>query len=810
MSLLNSVNNPEKNQILTEEKIKNVLNIFCKDITKLNILDECGWTPLYRTIIAGDLLATKILINKGADPNIQCSMGETPLYQAVDMGKLDHVKLLINSGANPNIVQDDGLAPLHAAVIRQNLLIVKFLLINGGDPNIKTKIYNQTPVHLAIKNNVDPMILLLLVQFNGSLLDRDKFDKRPIDYINSKEMKDAIEKLKFGKNQNNDKKLALHPPLFQTPKKYKNWEISKVFSNTIRSKSSKKDIIFNSKTLLKEPGNLKLNIIETNKKEIISLKEKLRNNNMNNNEKENKEPNIRKERLSFISGSSQKEESSCIESDKGENDNIIINDSYFIKNKNNQYQCNIDNFNVIYVDNYSKKIRTNNGEKLDFNNLSKIPKVKFYMTNVSEKKDNNLKKSKKNTFSIINEDKSDYSLNNTDIKDSIKSNKLLYIKPILSLNESNSNKIKQNLNNNNNKYKTEKIKSNEEDENEDIKRIFTFMENGKENKKNNSVIYDMDKNILNKPREIDRIKTSAITLSNTNRNNLSTLNDDLSINYLWKFKTLDDDTLFHNKRNIENTSLYSYNIDITNQNAKYPIYEWLKEINLVCYYNNFIGKRIYNLDKLIYNLKNGICNITKNDIEKLGISIPGHIYRIITKMEIDSERINNKISSLVLGMINKNDNVNILKNSVYYCCGCCSIQNQSKYYNNDNNKKFQLEQWLSKLRMNKYKNNFINNGFDMFEYFILQMFSSIPVDENILKDDIKIKNIKDRDFILLQINKDIKYIIKKSEKNLNNSLNEIIIEQNKNNIEQKNDDKIVENEKEKEEIDEDYSNCVIF
>ena len=53
---------------------------------------------------------------------------------------------------------------------------------------------------------------------------------------------------------------------------------------------------------------------------------------MNNNEKENKEPNIRKERLSFISGSSQKEESSCIESDKGENDNIIINDSYFIKN----------------------------------------------------------------------------------------------------------------------------------------------------------------------------------------------------------------------------------------------------------------------------------------------------------------------------------------------------------------------------------------------------------------------------------------------------------------------------------------------
>ena len=153
-------------------------------------------------------------------------MGETPLYQAVDMGKLPHVKLLINSGANPNLVQDDGLSPLHSAVVRQNLLIVKYLLKNGSNPNIKSKMYNQSPVHLAIKNNVDPMILLLLVQFNGSLLDKDKFGKRPIDYICSKEMKDAIEKLKF---ENNPNKKMILLPLFQTPKKYKNWAISKVY-----------------------------------------------------------------------------------------------------------------------------------------------------------------------------------------------------------------------------------------------------------------------------------------------------------------------------------------------------------------------------------------------------------------------------------------------------------------------------------------------------------------------------------------------------------------------------------------------------
>ena len=773
MSILNSVNN--KITMTEEEKIKNVINIFCKDISKINILDECGWTPLYRTIIAGDLFASKILIKKGADPNIQCSMGETPLYQAVDMCKLEHVKLLINSGANPNIVQEDGLSPLHSAVIRQNLLIVKYLLKNGGDPNIKTKIYNQSPVHLAIKNDVDPMILLLLVQFNGSLLDRDKFDKRPIDYIISKEMNEAIEKLKFGKNQINDKKLALFP--FQTPKKYNNWEISKVFSNTIRSKSSKKDIIINSKTLLKDPGNLRFNIIETNKKEIINKKKKEKE------DKENKEPNIRKERLSFISGSSQREESSCIESETGDNENIIINDSYFIKNKNNQYQCKIDNFNFIYIDN--NKIKSKN--KDIFNN-SKKTKIQSYTSDKNDKYYENEYKNKKYLLSLSNKNseikKNEYS-SRTDIKASYKSDNFLYIKPILSLNESSKGKINS------------KDKTKEEDENEDIKKIFTFME------KNNLIKDKSEKpNILKKPIEMDRIKTSTLTLSNTNRNNLSTLNDELCNNYLWKFKSIEDEYIFNNKRSSNNTSIatYSYNIDIPNQNVKYPIYEWLKEIKLICYYNNFIERKIYNLDKLIYNLKNGSCNINKKDIEQLGISIPGHIYRIITKMEIDSEKISNKINNILFGQLNKD--INILKNSVYYCCGCCSIQNQSKYYNNDNNKRYQLENWLSKLRMNKYKNNFIKNGFDMFEYFILQMFSSIPIDENILKDNLEIKNVKDRDFILLQLNKDVKYILKKSEKSLRTSLNEIVIDnnnKNENNIEEK-------YNKEKEE----YSNCSIL
>ena len=72
--------------------------------------------------------------------------------------------------------------------------------------------------------------------------------------------------------------------------------------------------------------------------------------------------------------------------------------------------------------------------------------------------------------------------------------------------------------------------------------------------------------------------------------------------------------------------------------------------------------------------------------------------------------------------------------------------------------------------MIKYKQNFIDNGFDLFEFFILQMFSSLPIDDYILKDELKIENEKDRDIILLRLNKEIKYIMLKTENHFDNGI----------------------------------------
>ena len=201
-----SQNEKDSKHKLETQNDTEYITLFCKDICKINNKDECGWTPLYRTVVSGILAATEALLNSGADPNIPTTMGETPLYQAVEMGKISHVNLLLQKGANPNIAQIDGLTPLHLAVNRQNILIIKELLKYKADPNYKNLLYEQTPLHVAIKNNVDPMILLILVQYNGNLTMKDKFGKRPLDYVSSEEMKKVIEKLKY----ENDKEKEIN------------------------------------------------------------------------------------------------------------------------------------------------------------------------------------------------------------------------------------------------------------------------------------------------------------------------------------------------------------------------------------------------------------------------------------------------------------------------------------------------------------------------------------------------------------------------------------------------------------------------
>lgn len=87
------------------------------------------WTPLFRSALSRQLKRVKLLLDKGANPNLEnCAMG-TPLHEAVRRGFYHISKALLKSHAAPNR-QDSvqGSTPLHSAVTNQDLCTIELLL----------------------------------------------------------------------------------------------------------------------------------------------------------------------------------------------------------------------------------------------------------------------------------------------------------------------------------------------------------------------------------------------------------------------------------------------------------------------------------------------------------------------------------------------------------------------------------------------------------------------------------------------------------------------------------------------------------
>ena len=855
------------------------LHIFCKDISKINYRDECGWTPLYRTIVSGIVNATELLLNNGADPNIQCSMGETPLYQAVEMEKVPHVNLLLKKGANPNLSQIDGLSPLHSAINKQNILIIKELLKFGADPNNKSKLYEQTPLHLAIKNNVDPMILLILVQYNGSLFIKDKFGKTPLDYVSSEEMRKVIEKLKLeNEEETTDKTLKK----FSTPTKEMKWSDSKMLSDSIEKDNFKENkIIFKGNVILKEPGrnfyhqiynrtrsgtignenainnirkqlfenkynkkiinesfstsknkkvkNLKNTIPETakydhiNKELFNKIKHNLSQKYLTINKKDKIKPSNKKIPYNNYYSSSKREQnkysSMSLDEKLINKENRTVNIPFLFKSKNVKYSNQLQNkINYIYdketkstgiYSDYSSSINESKVQKeiLDYNTITDVKKFTLIPRDSrNNKKSSNYLSQKKSNTQIANSmdnksinyyqtiDSLSQNLSSVQINECKNKVYKLYKKPKISMNELSidrnisgytfniiNNNTVNNKNYFNSSYRSPKALNSSannlnllsNDKKKGPLKLKKFKLQKKVfNVKNFSIPFDKKKIPYNNRNS----KDSNNTNTNTNGNTYNTINS--SNNDSFYESNLSQ--CIHTKKS--NTSLSIYD-SIVIEAEKYPIHEWLNEISLACYSPLFIQKKIYDVNKIVEGMKKGKIKMTPKDIYKIGIKVPGHIYRIFVKLELDSGIIDNKIMEIIENKKqgNKNEEINILTNSFYNICGCCSLKERSRSTcrkRKDN--VYEIEQWLININMIKYKNNFIENGFDKFEYFFLQMFGNFPIDSNILKNAIGITNEKDRDLILLRLQKDVKYLSLKSknERNFSNPKIQNTYEQN--------------------------------
>jgi cell wall assembly regulator SMI1 len=112
--------------------------------------------------MGADPKVLELLLKKGANPNLVTDKGDSPLVLLIQSGKsatLDAIKLLVNNGADVNLQKDGLPLSLNEAIIKDRSDIIHALIELGADVNAGDL---STPLVSASRIGTVPIMRLLL------------------------------------------------------------------------------------------------------------------------------------------------------------------------------------------------------------------------------------------------------------------------------------------------------------------------------------------------------------------------------------------------------------------------------------------------------------------------------------------------------------------------------------------------------------------------------------------------------------------------------------------------------------------------
>jgi hypothetical protein len=91
-----------------------------------------GYTALIWAASRGYAETVRLLVEDGANIDLQSADGQTALMRAADNGHFDVVKFLVESGADVNVQTDQGITALRLATLKNYVRIVDLLTVSGA------------------------------------------------------------------------------------------------------------------------------------------------------------------------------------------------------------------------------------------------------------------------------------------------------------------------------------------------------------------------------------------------------------------------------------------------------------------------------------------------------------------------------------------------------------------------------------------------------------------------------------------------------------------------------------------------------
>ena len=122
----------------------------------VNAMDKDHRTPLLLAIQQKMYDISRILLSRGAGPNVKDDRGKTPLHLLIESDFSDDddisdlARLLLDRGASVNSQDQNHATPLLLAAERHMDDIARILIVYGADPNVKN-MWGKTPLHLLLE-----------------------------------------------------------------------------------------------------------------------------------------------------------------------------------------------------------------------------------------------------------------------------------------------------------------------------------------------------------------------------------------------------------------------------------------------------------------------------------------------------------------------------------------------------------------------------------------------------------------------------------------------------------------------------------